>query len=136
MKEFQVLAKSNKKWVAICGLITICLLVSSFSTSLHGGEKYYEIRPEITVPAYKTDIERVIDSYDHLMNNYFDLIEKNTVNLHSDVTDMAKKIDSIDEKITLLTIQMKSIQKKLGIEISDKTDSNPICCSDNNIQKQ
>ena len=135
IKEFQVLEKSNRKLVAICGLIIICLLVSNFATSLHGSEKYYEIRPEITVPTPKTDIQRVIDSYDHVMNNYFDLMEKNTVNLHSDVTDMAQKIDSIDQKITSLSIQMQSIQKKLGIEISNKNNSNQTCCSDNSTQK-
>ena len=85
-----------------------------------GSQRRYEIRPEITLPEYKTDIQRVVDAYEQLMGNYITLTESYLSGTRTEIGNLTRKLDSIDRKITELSIQVESIQKKLGIEPVDK----------------
>lgn len=105
---------------AICAFLIICLAVSIFSTVVWGSQRRYEIRPEITLPEYKTDIQRVMDAYEHLMGNYIALTESHLSSTRTEIGNLTRKLDSIDRKIAELSIQVESIQKKLGIEPLDK----------------
>ena len=102
--------------LASFGFLFVCVMTGFFSTSLQGVEKHYEIRPEITVPEYKTDTSRLIDSYEKLMNNYMRLAERNSTGPQTNMAEITKKIDLLDQKITALSAQIATIQKKLGIE--------------------
>lgn len=106
-----------RRLLICCGLLAVCVITGYFVPSLHGSEKRYEIHPEITLPQYKTDFDRVLDAYELLMRNYMGLTERNFEGIHTNAAEITRKIDLLDQKLTAISCQMEAIQKKLGIEV-------------------
>ena len=117
-----MITKRDKGLLAICVLSLVCIPVSLFSKTPQGSGKIYEVHPEITLPQSKTDIDRVMDAYEHLLENYLKLTESNSKKIHGDINILSKKMDSLDRKISELSIQVKSIQEKLGVETVEIPD--------------
>ncbi len=107
---------TNKKLLAVGAVVVCCITVVWFSTSIQGVPKTYELRPQITVPEYRTDAVRAIDAYERLMERYMDLTERNSTRIGADLKDIMKKLDSIDEKLTELSARIARIEKTFGIE--------------------
>lgn len=120
--------KTKKKTglLAICVFFVVCLSAMCLSTSQHGGEKRYEVRPEITLPESQTDVSRVIDAYERLINNYIKPTEDSLINIRSEVRDVSQRLDSIEDKISELSAQLERIEKKLGIEQPPKAFDKPL----------
>lgn len=115
--------KTNKNlWVVAAGLV-VCVVVVWFSTSIHGRERTYEVRPEIAIPEYRTDTARAIDAYERLMERYMDMTEcwRNLTGIGMDVKNVAKKLDSIDVKLTDLCTRITRIEKALSIRKSQRS---------------
>ena len=107
--------RNNKVLTAIAVLI-VCLIAVCFSTSIQGREKSYEIKPKITLPEYRTDTARAIDAYERMMGRFMHLTEKNLTDIDTEVRGIAMKLDSIDCKLTELSVRTARIEKALGIE--------------------
>ncbi len=118
---------SRNIW-AIVAAIACCLVGLWLSTSIQGSQstlrsrataedgKTYEVQPYITVPEYRTDAARAIDAYERLMERYMDLTEKNLFIVGTDIREVVKKLDSIDDKLTQLSARIGRIENALGIE--------------------
>ena len=107
--------KVNKKLLAVGAVVACCLVLAWFCRPIRGVDKTYEIRSHV-IPQYKTDAARAIDAYERLMDRHMDLIEKNMLRVGTDVQSSAKKLDSIDDKLTKLSARIGRIEKALGIE--------------------
>lgn len=110
----------NKKLLAVVSVLIICSISVYFSRSTKGGEKSYKVRPEITLPEYRTDTARAIDAYERLMDRFMGLTERNLTGINTDVKDIAKKLVLIDSKLTDLSTRMARIEGALGIEQTEK----------------
>jgi hypothetical protein len=117
--------RTKKHLLAVGAGLVCCVAVVWFSTSIQGGEKIYEVQPQITLPEYRTDAARAIDAYERLMERYMDLMEMNVIRIGMDVQGFAKRLDSIDSKLTELSKGMARIEKALGIEKPKPTVKNP-----------
>ena len=113
--------KKNKNLLVVIVALTACLIAVWFSSSIQGVEKSYEVRPVISLPEYKTDTARAIDAYERMMNRFMSLTESNLIGINTDVKDIDKKLDSIDNKLTKLSARMARIEKALGIELPEKS---------------
>ena len=111
---------TNRNILTITGTIVFCVIVVWFSTSIQGGQKTYELQPQITIPEYRTDTARIVDAYERLMERYMDLTERNLAQIHMDIKDAVKNLESIDRKLTELSARMARIEKALGIESPQK----------------
>lgn len=110
----------NKGLLAFSVVLIVCLILIGFSSSIQGGEKSYKIRPEITLPEYRTDTARAIDAYERVMDRFMSLTEKNLTGINTDVKDIAKNMVSIDYRLTELSTRMARIEKALGIAQPEK----------------
>jgi len=110
--------RTNKNLSAVAIGLACCILITWFSTSIRGVEKTYEVRPQISLPEYRTDAARAIDAYERLMERHMDLTEQNLTKIGTDIQQIAKKLDSIDVKLTMLSSRMATIEKTLGIKQS------------------
>lgn len=118
--------RTKKHLLAVAAGLVCCAAVVWFSTSIQGGEKIYEVQPQITtLPEYRTDAARAIDAYERLMERYMDLMEMNVIRIGMDVQGFAKRLDSIDGKLAELSKGMTRIEKALGIEQPEPTVKNP-----------
>ena len=106
----------NKNLLVIGVVLIVCLIVIGFSSSIQGSEKSYEIKPEITLPEYRTDTARAIDAYERMMDRFINLTERDLTGINTDVKDIAKKLVLIDCKLTELSTRMARIEKALGVE--------------------
>lgn len=106
--------KNKNLLVVLIGLIT-CVVVAWFSTTTQGGEKTYEVQPQLILPEYRSDTARAIDAYERLMDRYMSLTERNLTGISTDLKSIAKKLDSVDGKLTELSARMARIEKALGI---------------------
>jgi len=79
-------------------------------------EKTYEIRPEVSMGAYRSDAVRVMDAYERLMDRYMFLVEGNLNNLGTDMSGVIKKLNSIEKKIDVLGTRITRIEKALNIQ--------------------
>lgn len=100
--------------MAVAAGLIGCVLVIWSSNSIQGGQKTYEIEPRITLPEYRTDTARAIDSYERLMNRYMGLTERNLIRIETSLGNIVKKLDSIDNTLTELSARMAKIEKALG----------------------
>ena len=107
--------RSRNLLVVAAGLVC-CVVVVWLSTSIQGGEKTYEVRPQITLPEYRTDAARAIDAYERLMDRYMGLTERNLTRIGTGLEGVVKKLDSIDAKLAELSARMARIERALGIE--------------------
>ena len=107
--------RSRNLLVVAAGLVC-CVVLVWLSTSIQGGERTYEVRPQITLPEYRTDAARAIDAYERLMDRYMGLTERNLTGIGTGLKGVVKKLDSIDAKLTELSTRMARIERVLGIE--------------------
>ena len=107
----------TKKGV-FCVVVGVIVLVTLVLCSgvIEGYERIYEIRPEIRLPEHRTDAARAIDAYERLMERYMMLSERSFDGINVNLNSVAKKLDSIDGKLTALSARMARIEKALGIE--------------------
>jgi hypothetical protein len=95
--------------------LAACVILVWFSKSIQGDPKTYEVRPEITIPEYRTDAARAIDAYERLMDRYMGLTEGNLIRIETDLMTVVRKLDSIERKLTGLSSRISRIEKALGI---------------------
>ena len=96
-------------------IIFSTIFLFAFS-SIHGSSRTYDVKPQINIPEYSSDSNRVIDAYERLMERYMDLVEKSITDISKDYENTNNKLDSIDEKLTNLSTRIQKIENALGIE--------------------
>lgn len=106
---------TGRNLLAIATVLVFCIVAAWFCPSIRGGERTYEVRPEITLPEYKTDTIRAIETCERLMERFISMTERNLTGVNRDLRDVAKKLDSIDRKLTELSARMTGIEKALGV---------------------
>ena len=112
--------KENKNLLAVGAIFIACLIVVWLASPIQGTGRSYEVKPEITLPEYRTDTARAIDAYERMMDRFIDLTDRNLTRINTDVKDIAKKLVLIDCKLTELSTRMARIEKALGIEQAEK----------------
>ena len=105
----------SRNLLAVAAGLVCCVVLVWLSPSIQGGERTYEVRPQITLPEYRTDAARAIDAYERLMDRYMGLTEKNLTRIGTGLKGVVKKLDSIDAKLTELSARMARIERGLGI---------------------
>ena len=114
--------KQNKSLLAVGAILIACLITGWLSDSIHGVERRFEIRPQITVPEYRTDTARAIDAYERVMDRLMNLTESNLTGINTDLKAIVKKLVFIDSKLTDISMRMARIEKALSIEQPQKSD--------------
>jgi len=108
--------KRNRKLLAFATGLTVCLIVVCFSSSIQGGSSSYKVKPEITLPEFRTDTARIIDAYERLIDRFMNVTDRNLTRLGAELKDVNKKLDSIDDKLKELSIRVARIENALSIE--------------------
>jgi hypothetical protein len=107
---------TNKKLLAVAAAIVCCVIAVWSSTSIHGSQSTYELRPQIAIPEHKTDITRVVDAYERLMERYLDLTDRNSALMSEDIRNIAASLDSIDARLAELSARTARIERAFGIQ--------------------
>lgn len=115
---------TNRNKLVVLVVIIVCSVLVWLSASIEGGQKTYEIHPNIAMPEYKTDLTRITDAYERLMERYLDLTERNLSTFGTDLNYVATKLDSIDSQLIEMTARIARIEAALGIE-QPKSPPNP-----------
>jgi hypothetical protein len=116
--------KTNRNTLAILVVIIACSVLVWLSATLHGDQKTYEIQPRLTIPEYKTDLARVMDAYERLMERYLDLTERNQSMVGADLKYVITTLDSIDGRLAEFSARIARIETALGID-QQKSSPNP-----------
>jgi len=124
--------RTNKNLLIVAAAVLCCVATAWFATSIQGGERTYEVEPQITIPEYRTDAARAIDAYERLMDRLMDLTEKNLDRINATVFDITKKLDSIDDRLQKLSERIERIENALGIQqpkpqTNKNTQPEPAC---------
>ena len=117
--------KTNKSTLAILVAIIVCSVLVWLSASIEGSQKTYEIHPNIAMPGHKTDLARVMDAYERLMERYMDLTQQNQSIVGADLKYVVTTLDSIDGRLAEFSARIARIETALGIE-KPKSPSIPI----------
>lgn len=99
----------------VAAVVCLCGAMVWFGSWTGAAEKVYEIRPEDTLGAYRSDSARIMDAYERLMDRYMSLVEGNLSNMGTGVGGVAKKLNSIERKIDKLGTRIGRIEKALDI---------------------
>lgn len=118
--------RQKKNLLIITTAIAAGIIIVWSFTSIQGGQRTYEVQPQITMPGYRTDAVRVLDAYERLMERYMDLVEKNLKDIDIDIKRVATKIDSINVRLTELCERTARIEKALGIEQPNELVQKPL----------
>ncbi len=105
--------------VAVLAVAAIFLLTGQTTTA---GEKTYKINAgQHSVRGYTSDVDRVMESYEKLMNRYMDMVDSNMRGISYDTKKILGNLSSIDKKINTLDERIARIEKALKIEPPEKT---------------
>jgi hypothetical protein len=115
---------TNRNTLAVLVVIIACSVLVWLSASIQGGQKTYEIHPNIAMPEYKTDLTRITDAYERLMERYMDLTQQNNSMVGTDLKYVVTKLDSIDVQMTEMSARIARIETALGID-QPKSPPNP-----------
>lgn len=116
---------TNKNLLVAAVIVACCVVVAWLSSTIHGSQNTYELRPQLTVPEHKTDIVRVVDAYERLMERYLDLTERNSAMVGEDIRSIAIRLDSIDDRLADLSTRTARIEDALGIKQPAKPTRTP-----------
>ena len=108
--------RPSTKLLAVIGSIIAFSAMVLYPQSIHGGQKTYEIHPQVAMPGYGTDTSLIIDSYERVIERYMDLTERDLFDIGENIRSVAKRLDSIDRKLNRLSKRMTEIEKALGIK--------------------
>ncbi len=122
--------KKNKSFLAVAVLVACCVIAVWFSASIRGSENTYELRPRVAVPEHKSDIVRVVDAYERLMERYLDLTERNSAMVGEDIRAVAVRLDSIDDRLAELAARTARIERALGIKQPSAQERNEAAAAD------
>ncbi len=111
--------RTQRSLAVACAGAVICIVVIWFTVSIGGEERVYEVRPQVTVPEYRTDAGRAIDAYERLMERNMNLTEKILDRLGTDSQAVDKKLEDIEGKLTELLARTARIEKAIGIGPAD-----------------
>jgi hypothetical protein len=100
---------------AVVLVLCLCGGIVWVGSRTDAAEKVYEIRPEDTLGAYRSDSTRIMDAYERLMDRYMSLVEGNLSNVGTNVGGVIKKLNSIERKIDNLATRIGRIEKALDI---------------------
>jgi len=121
--------RTKKNLLAVAAALIVCGVVICFSTSIQGGERTYEIHPEVAVPYGYTptiDTHRLIDLIEHLTAQNQQAIQERLSKMNRNLKGAVKKLDAIHAGLTELSERMARIEKALGIEQPlPQTEKNP-----------
>jgi hypothetical protein len=106
----------NKNLLAAGIVLIVCFMVIVFCGTIRGGQGKLEIEPEITLPEYRSDTARIIDSYERMMDRFMNMTERNFGGINTDVKNIAVKLALIDNKLTEMSARMSRIENSLGIK--------------------
>ncbi len=105
--------------VAVLAVAAIFLLTGRTTTA---SEKTYKINAgQHSVRGYTSDVDRVMESYEKLMNRYMDMVDSNMRGISYDTKKILGNLSSIDKKINTLDERIARIEKALKIEPPEKT---------------
>ena len=107
--------RTKKNLLALTAAV-VCALTIWFSTSIQGKETTYEVRPQISVPEYRTDAARAIDAYEHIVQRLMDTNKNSLAEIDTTLKTIAKKLDSIDASLARLSARMAGIEKALSLK--------------------
>jgi chromosome segregation ATPase len=115
MMACKSIIKSKKNKKAIAYSIAGVLFLLTF-TSITGGQRTYQVKPEIEISDYKTENIQLMDAYERLMDRYMNLVERNLEAIDTDIKNTSESLVSIEKKLDELSVRMAKIEKALGIE--------------------
>ena len=114
-----------KKRILRIGLVAVLAVAAIFllaSRTTNAGEKTYKINAgQHSVRGYTSDVDRVMESYEKLMNRYMDMVDSNMKGISYDTKKILGNLGSIDKRINTLDERIARIEKALKIETPEKT---------------
>jgi hypothetical protein len=112
--------KMSKSLLAVAAVITCGVIVVWFSASIQGGQRTYNLQPDLSIPEYKTDTAHVMESYERLMDRYMDLTGSHLATVGMDLRNIATRLDTIDGRLTELSTRLARIEHALAIETASR----------------
>ena len=103
--------KTNKTLWAGVAVIVCVIIAILFTGSIQGGQNTYEVRPNLSIPEYKTDTVRAIEAYERLMDRYMDLTGTHLTTVGLDLRNIVTRLDSIDARLTELDAKLTRIEQ-------------------------
>jgi hypothetical protein len=111
--------KTKRNLLAAAAALIASIVLVWFATSIHGGEKTYEIQPHVGLPYGYTptvDAHRLIDLIEHLIDQNQQITQKQLSKVDKNLKGLDEKLDAIDVKLTKLSVRMARIEKTLNIK--------------------
>ena len=108
--------RNRSRLLTVAAGLAASLAVLGVCSLIYARGRSYDIRPEITLPEYRTDAARAIDAYERTMNRYMTLTERSLAGVNADMREVLRKLDSIDRTLTDLSTRIARIEGALGIE--------------------
>jgi hypothetical protein len=106
--------------VVVCACI-VCAVTSSRGQEhdFHNNGRTYQFDGDVTLPEYKSDIDKLIDAYERMFDRL--LYSMGTVpQSNMDVNSLNKQLSAIDYKLNILNARMARIEESLGKEKQSK----------------
>ncbi len=100
--------KSRKHRLIIAGLSAL-LVVFIFITSTIA-ERTTTREYEVTVPAVKSDTQRMIDAYERLSDQYLSLVQNQLNGMTANNRDILVRLDRIEKKLDDLSSRMARLK--------------------------
>ena len=103
--------KFSKRMVfSLLGLTGVLWAVAAW-----GRSERVEVRPEVSIPATTSDVDRIMTSYEKLMDRFLDQNQAQLISVAEENKGLSERLDQLDRKLNLVLKKLTRIEKAMGI---------------------
>ncbi|HAL45255.1 MAG: hypothetical protein A2Y12_11200 [Planctomycetes bacterium GWF2_42_9] len=100
----------NKNLLVLCAAVAVCTLTVAVPNHNRGSQSY-EFDNEITLPEYRSDLDKMIDAYERMVDR---LMYANETG--ADLNLLNQKMTEIDSKLNMISARLAGIEETLKIQ--------------------
>jgi hypothetical protein len=105
----------NKNLLVLCAAVAVCTLTVAVPNHNNHGDQSYEFDNEITLPEYRSDLDKMIDAYERMVDRV--LYANGT---GGDVNVLSQKMTEIDNKLNMISAKLARIEDSLKSQKTEK----------------
>ena len=96
-------------------LVMLGLTATLFAVAAWGRSNSVEIRPQVEIPTYSSDLDRVMAAYESMVNRLLDQQQVQLIRVAQENRDLSQQVASLDHKLDVVLKKLTRMEKAMGL---------------------
>lgn len=105
----------RSKFFKRISLLMLGLTAVLFAVAAWGRSNPVEIRPQVDIPTYTSDVDRVMAAYESMVNRLLDQQQVQLISVAQENQDLSKQVAILDHKLDMVLKKLTRMEKAMGL---------------------